>query len=56
MTTNEEWIRSLPTEGLARVLKCGLCTKEYEEQNNCFAPDCLECKIEWLKAVHNENN
>ncbi|MBQ1988282.1 MAG: hypothetical protein II234_00060 [Clostridia bacterium] len=51
--TNEEWIKGLSTEDFARWLSCKSCP------HNSYTEPCgLECdaQIEWLKAVHDENN
>lgn len=50
--TNEEWIKSLPTEVFASFLNCKGCSHEYEdaEQDKCFAPSCEDIQIEWLKS------
>ena len=54
--TNEEWIKSQPTEIFATYLTCKGCYREYEdeEQEKCFAPNCTDEQIKWLKAVHHD--
>lgn len=55
--TNEEYIKSLPTEQLAKFLTCKACHRKYEdaEQDKCFAPNCTDEQIEWLKSERKEN-
>lgn len=54
--TNEEWIKSQPTEIFATYLTCKGCYREHEdeEQEKCFAPNCTDEQIKWLKAVHHD--
>lgn len=53
--TNEEWIKSLPTNDFAKYLTCRACKRSDvdKEQDKCFG-SCDIDQIEWLKAVHND--
>ena len=55
--TNEEWIKSLPTEQFMRYLTCKACSRNYEdtEQDKCFSPSCYEEQLAWLKTERQEN-
>ena len=50
--TNEEWIKSQPTEIFVKFLTCKACNRKYQdaELDNCFAPSCADEQINWLKS------
>lgn len=54
--TNEEYIKSLPTELFAKYLTCRACYRGNvdDEQDKCFG-NCEVEQIDWLKAKY-ENN
>lgn len=49
--TNEEYLKSLPTENFAKFLTCRACTREEvdPETEKCFG-ECEYHQIKWLKA------
>lgn len=55
--TNEEWLKSLDTEEFAKLIQdvsfcsCGNCP--YKSDTLC-EKDCIEGRIEWLKAEREE--